>query len=163
MGDRSAPVSSPAMRAELLHVQLEQALHLAVDHHERAPEVEEVLPLGVAVAHRPGVRALVDRRVRDRTRAPSRLRLAKSSTSLSPLIHTSAFFARTGSAPSTTCPVVVMSFAFGNRTGMRGSSLPPATTENVTFGSLKSAAFLNRPALSLCTISRLPLDHSGPT
>src|SRR5205814_10625386 len=65
------------------------------------------------------------------------LRFANSSTSLSPLIHTSAFLARTGSAPSTTWPAVVMSFAFGNKTGMRGSSLPPATTENVTLGSLK--------------------------
>ena len=39
------------------------------------------------------------------------LRFASRITSLSPLIHTSAFLARTGSAPSETWPVVVMSFA----------------------------------------------------
>ena len=40
--------------------------------------------------------------------------------------------ARMGSAPSVTCPVVVMIFTFGHRIGMRASSLAPAVIEKVT-------------------------------
>ena len=86
------------------------------------------------------------------------LRLAKSSTSLSPLIQASARLARTGSAPSATWPVVVMTLALGHSTGMRASSLAPAVTEMVTPGSLRSAAVFRRPALSLWISSRLPLE-----
>ena len=86
------------------------------------------------------------------------LRFASRITSMSPLIHTSAFLARTGSAPSETWPVVVMIFGLaGNSSGMRGSSLAPAVTENVTSGLLASAAVLNRSALSLWHSSNEPL------
>src|SRR4051812_39416237 len=50
--------------AELFHVKLEQAFHLAVDREELAVEVEEALPLRIAVAHRQGVRAAVERSAR---------------------------------------------------------------------------------------------------
>src|SRR5689334_9365584 len=52
-----------ASRGELLHVMLEQPLHLAVHRHEHGEEIEKVLPFVVPVAHRPRVGPLVDRMV----------------------------------------------------------------------------------------------------
>src|ERR1044072_3796858 len=47
--------------AELFHVELEQALNLAVDRQELAVEVDEVSPLRIAVAHCQRVRTPVER------------------------------------------------------------------------------------------------------
>src|SRR5882762_5617258 len=47
--------------AELLHVELEQPLDLAVDGQELAVHIEEAFPLRIAVADRKGVRPPVER------------------------------------------------------------------------------------------------------
>src|SRR5947207_2840228 len=47
--------------AELLHVELEQALDLAVDGEELTVEIEEAFPLRIAVANRERVRPPVER------------------------------------------------------------------------------------------------------
>ena len=81
-------------------------------------------------------------------------------TSLSPLIHTSAFLARTGSAPSDTWPVVVMTFGLaGNSVGMRGSSLAPAVTEKVTSALLASA--VARPFEDRAQVFRVGESHGA--
>src|SRR5262249_42686556 len=53
---------APASRgAELLHVEMEQALDLAIDDQIGAPEIEKLLPLRVSVADDPGVGPAVER------------------------------------------------------------------------------------------------------
>src|SRR5262245_32924580 len=48
-------------RAELLHVMLEQPLDLSVDRQEATIEIQEALPLQIAVADRKRIRTAVDR------------------------------------------------------------------------------------------------------
>src|SRR3954453_11676809 len=153
---------STLRRSELLHVMLEEPCDLAVGGQEGGPEIEELLPFVIAVTHGPCVRPAVIGFSGSTTAAQLLLRFANRMTSLSPLIQTCARFARTGSAPSVTWPGVVMTFAFGNSSGMRGSSLAPAVTEKITSSLLRSAAVLNRSALSLWIRRLLPFDQIGP-
>src|SRR6266508_3138386 len=154
----------------------EKLIDLAVHDQVGAPEIQELLPLGVAVADHPGVRPTVKGVCRINHGGPALVALGEqqhvavaadpgvgaepvrakradawiSGDSDVLLIQASARFARTGSAPSVICPLVVITFGpLGNRSGMRGSPLAPVVTEMMTFGSLRSAAVLKRSALSL--------------
>src|SRR5665213_459447 len=55
---------------EYFHVMVEQTLHFSIDHQKRRIEIEEMLPLHIAISHGPGIGALVDRVARTEHMSP---------------------------------------------------------------------------------------------